>query len=85
MSKTGKQATVGPLEIAGGVLSSSRATHGGGFVFLTGQFPMRAGAPMTTGSVEEHTCAVLHDHSAALTEAGIDVEVETYRPQEEGG
>lgn len=59
-----------PLEIGGRVLSLSRAIRAGDFVFLTGQVPMRDGAPMTTGTVEEQTRAVLDDITATLAEAG---------------
>lgn len=60
----------GPLEIGGRVLSLSRAIRAGDFVFLTGQVPMRDGAPMTTGTVEEQTRAVLDDITTTLAEAG---------------
>lgn len=65
-----KQVIGGPLEINGRVLSLSRAIRAGDFVFLTGQIPMRDGAPMTDGTVEEQTRAVLDDITATLTEAG---------------
>jgi len=60
----------GPLEIGGRVLSLSRAIRAGDFVFLTGQIPMQGGAPMTTGSVEAQTRAVLDDITATLALAG---------------
>lgn len=60
----------GPLEIGGRVLSLSKAIRAGDFVFLTGQIPMKDGAPMTTGSVEDQTRAVLDDITATLAEAG---------------
>ena len=59
-----------PLEIGGRVLSLSRAIRAGDFVFLTGQIPMRNGVPMTEGSIEEQTRAVLDDITATLAEAG---------------
>ena len=59
-----------PIEIGGRVLSLSKAIRAGDFVFLTGQIPMKDGAPMTTGSVEDQTRAVLEDITATLTEAG---------------
>lgn len=62
-----------PLEIGGRVLSLSRAIRAGDFVYLTGQVPMRDGAPMTTGTVEEQTRAVLDDISATLAEAGCEL------------
>ncbi len=68
----GKQKTVigGPLVIGGRTLSLSRAIRAGEFVFLTGQVPMRDGKPLTTGSIEEQTRAVLDDITATLREAG---------------
>nr|WP_255700148.1 RidA family protein [Ruegeria alba] len=65
-----KQVIGGPLEIGGRVLSLSRAIRAGDFVFLTGQVPMRDGVPLTTGSVEEQTRAVLDDITATLALAG---------------
>jgi len=60
----------GPLEIGGRVLSLSKAIRAGDFVFLTGQIPMKDGAPLTTGSIEDQTRAVLDDITATLAEAG---------------
>ena len=65
-----KQVIGGPLEIGGRVLSLSRAIRAGDFVFLTGQIPMRDGVPMTDGSVQDQTRAVLDDITATLAEAG---------------
>ncbi len=65
-----KQVIGGPLEIGGRVLSLSRAIRAGDFVYLTGQIPMQDGAPMTTGTVEEQTRAVLDDITATLALAG---------------
>ncbi|WP_282119696.1 RidA family protein [Ruegeria atlantica] len=61
-----KQVIGGPLEIGGRVLSLSRAIRAGDFVYLTGQIPMKDGAPMTTGTVKEQTRAVLDDITATL-------------------
>ena len=69
-----KEVIGGPLEIGGRVLSLSRAIRAGDFVFLTGQIPMRDGAPMTVGSIEEQTRAVLDDLRATLAEAGCGLE-----------
>ena len=64
-----KEAIGGPLEINGRVLSLSRAIRAGDFVFLTGQIPMRDGAPMTDGSIQEQTRAVLNDITETLATA----------------
>ena len=65
-----KQVIGGPLEIGGRVLSLSRAIRAGDFVYLTGQIPMKNGAPMTNGTVEIQTrdegvrpLAWLRDHA----------------------
>jgi len=68
-----KQIIGGPLEINGRVLSLSRAIRAGDFVYLTGQIPMRDGVPMTTGSVEDQTRAVLDDIKATLAMAGCEM------------
>ena len=68
-----KQVIGGPLEIGGRVLSLSRAIRAGDFVYLTGQIPMQDGAPMTTGSVEDQTRAVLDDIKATLAMAGCEM------------
>ena len=73
MTKT-KQVIGGPLEIGGRVLSLSRAIRAGDFVFLTGQIPMQNGAPMTTGTVEDQTRAILEDIKITLAEAGCGLE-----------
>ena len=65
-----KQIIGGSLEIDGRILSLSRAIRAGDFVYLTGQIPMRDGAPMTDGSVEDQTRAVLDDITATLELAG---------------
>lgn len=65
-----KQVIGGPLVIGGRRLSLSRAIRAGDFVYLTGQIPMRDGAPMTTGTIEEQTRVVLKDIRKTLAEAG---------------
>ena len=65
-----KQVIGGPLEIDGRLLSLSRAIRAGDFVYLTGQIPMRDGTPMTDGTIEDQTRAVLDDITATLSEAG---------------
>lgn len=72
MSRKRKQVIGGPLVIGGRTLSLSRAIRAGDFVFLTGQVPMRDGAPMTTGTIEEQTRAVLDAITATLQEAGCE-------------
>lgn len=62
----------GAVEIGGRVLSLSKAIRAGDFVFLTGQIPMKDGAPMTTGGIEDQTRAVLDDITATLREAGCE-------------
>ena len=64
-----KQVIGEPLKINGRTLSLSRAIRAGDFVFLTGQIPMRDGAPMTDGTVQEQTRAVLDDITATLSQA----------------
>ena len=66
----GKEVIGEPLEIGGRKLSLSRAIRAGDFVFLTGQIPFEDGAPMTTGTIEDQTRAVLEAIKATLSEAG---------------
>jgi len=68
-----KQVIGEPLVIDGRTLSLSRAIRAGDFVFLTGQVPMRDGVPMTTGSVEDQTRAVLDDIKATLMMADCEL------------
>ncbi len=68
-----KQIIGGALEIGGRVLTLSRAIRAGDFVFLTGQIPVRDGAVLTTGGIEEQTRAVLDDIQATLAEAGCEM------------
>ena len=69
---TGKTKEIigGPLEIGGRRLSLSRAVRAGDLVFLTGQVPMRDGAPMTIGTIEEQTRAAIEQIGETLAEAG---------------
>ena len=64
-----KEVIWGPLKIGGRELSLSRAIRAGDFVFLTGQIPMKDDAPMTTGSVEDQTRAILDDIKSTLAVA----------------
>ncbi len=73
MSKSPKQVIGDPLIIGGRQLSLSRAIRAGGFVFLTGQVPFKDGAPMTTGSIEDQTRAVLDDIKDTLAMAGCEL------------
>jgi len=68
-----KQVIGGPLVINGRRLSLSRAVRAGDFVFLTGQVPLRDGAPMTTGSIEEQTQVTLDLIKQTLVEAGCEL------------
>ena len=67
---SGRQVIGQPLVIGGRGLSLSRAVRAGDTVYLTGQIPMQNGAPMTTGSIEDQTRAVLDDITATLALAG---------------
>lgn len=66
----GKQIIGGPLEIGGRRLSLSRAVRVGDHVYLTGQIPMRDGAVMTDGTIEDQTRAVLDAITETLALAG---------------
>lgn len=68
-----KQIIGGPLEIDGRVLSLSKAIRAGDFVFITGQVPMRDGAPMTGGTIEDQTRACLDGLKKILGEAGCEL------------
>ena len=70
MSKRSKEIIGGPLVIGGRRLSLSRAVRAGDLVFLTGQVPMRDGAPMTTGTIEEQTRVTVELIGETLKEAG---------------
>ena len=70
MSQRSKEIIGGPLVIGGRRLSLSRAVRAGDLVFLTGQVPMKNGAPMTTGTIEEQTRAAIELVGETLEEAG---------------
>ena len=72
MKKT-KECIGGPLVINGRTLSLSKAVRADNFIFLTGQVPMKDGAPMTTGSVEEQTRSCLESIRETLKECGGDL------------
>lgn len=65
-----KQVIGDPLVINGRRLSLSRAIRAGDFVFLTGQVPFRDGVPMTEGTIEEQTRAVISEIRDTLALAG---------------
>ena len=71
---SGKQVIGEPVVIGGRRLSLSRAVRAGDFVFLTGQVPLRDGAPMIDGTIEDQTRAVLRDieHTLAAAGCGLD-------------
>ena len=64
-----KQVIGKPLVINGRQLSLSRAIRAGDFVFLTGQIPFKDGKPMTDGTIEDQTHAVLNEIRNTLAEA----------------
>ena len=64
-----KQVIGKPLVINGRHLSLSRAIRAGDFVFLTGQIPFKDGNPMTDGTIEDQTHAVLNEIKKTLAEA----------------
>jgi len=70
----GKKVIGDALVINGRRLSLSRAIRAGDFVFLTGQIPMRDGAVMTDGTIEDQTRAVLDDIKATLALADCGME-----------
>ena len=63
-----------PLVINGRKLSLSKAVRAGDFVFLTGQVPMKNGAVVTDGSIEEQTRIVLDEIKKTLAEAGCELQ-----------
>ena len=62
-----------PIIINGRKLSLSRAIMAGEFIFLTGQIPLKDGAPMTSGSIEEQTEVVIKEIQQTLKEANCDL------------
>ena len=69
-----KQIIGGPLIINGRKLSLSKAIRAGDYVFLTGQVPMKNGAVVTDGSIEEQTRIVLDEIKKTLAEAGCELQ-----------
>ena len=65
----GKEIIGGKLVINGRTLSLSKAVRAGDMVYLTGQIPMKDGAVMTEGTIEDQTRNVLDHITATLAEA----------------
>ena len=72
MSKKSKQTIGDPIIIDGRQLSLSRAIQAGDLIFLTGQIPMKNGAPMTDGNIEDQTRACLDAIGDTLRSANCD-------------
>ena len=68
-----KQVIGSPMMLNGRELSLSKAIRAGDFVFITGQIPLRDGAPMTDGTVGDQTRACLEGLKEILTEAGCEL------------
>ena len=73
MTTTGKEIIGAPLVINGRRLSLSRAVRAGNMLYLTGQIPMRDGAPMLDGSIEEQTRSCIENIRDTLQMAGCDL------------
>jgi reactive intermediate/imine deaminase len=73
MAGSAKQVIGDPIVIGGRTLSLSRAIRAGDFVYLTGQVPFRDGVPMTTGTIEDQTRAVLDEIRDTLALAGCEL------------
>ena len=69
-----KEIVGGSLVIGGRKLSLSKAVRAGDFIFLTGQVPFRDGEPMTDGTIEDQTRAVLEQTRKILAEAGCTLD-----------
>ncbi len=69
-----KEIIGGSLVIDGRKLSLSKAVRAGDLVFLTGQVPFRDGEPMTDGTIEEQTRAVLEQTRDILSEGGCTLD-----------
>ena len=73
MGESAKQVIGDPIVIGGRTLSLSRAIRAGDFVYLTGQVPFKDGVPMTTGTIEDQTRAVLDEIKETLALAGCEL------------
>ncbi len=63
-----------PFIINGRELSLSRAVQAGDFIFCTGQVPMKNGAVMTSGRIEEQTRAVIEEIRNTLSLANCTLD-----------
>ena len=73
MKDKGKTIIGDPIVINGRALSLSRAVRAGDMLYLTGQIPMKDGAPMTDGSIEEQTRSCIENIRETLVLAGCDL------------
>lgn len=73
MIRTGKEIIGEPLVINGRKLSLSRAVRAGNMLYLTGQIPLRDGAPMIDGSIQEQTRSCIENIRETLQLAGCDL------------
>ena len=73
MIRTGKEIIGEPLVINGRKLSLSRAVRAGNMLYLTGQIPLRDGAPMTDGSIQEQTRSCIENIRETLQLAGCEL------------
>ena len=69
----GKQVIGEPIVINGRTLSLSRAVRTGNMLYLTGQIPMKDGAPMTDGTIEDQTRSCIENIRETLAIAGCDL------------
>ena len=68
-----KEVIGGPLVINGRTLSLSRAIRAGDMVYLTGQVPLKDGAPMTDGTIEDQTRVTIELIRDTLALAGCEL------------
>ncbi|MBT5433729.1 MAG: RidA family protein [Alphaproteobacteria bacterium] len=68
-----KEVIGGPLVINGRTLSLSRAIRAGDMVYLTGQVPLKDGAPMTEGTIEDQTRVTIELIRDTLALAGCEL------------
>lgn len=68
-----KQVIGDPIVIGGRTLSLSRAVRAGNLLFLTGQIPMKDGAPMIDGTIEDQTRSCIEHIRDTLALAGCSL------------